>query len=75
MLTEKRSKESKSRDNGSGSKLFYNGADERKNGIWIMVREELVERVLEVKRASDRLMTMKIVRVCSTGGQQHGGEK
>ena len=35
-------------------------ADERKNGIGIVVREELAESVLEVKRVSDRLMAMKL---------------
>ena len=43
-----------------GCKLFYNGADRRKNGIGIVVREELVESVLEVKRVSNRLMAMKL---------------
>ena len=33
---------------------------EEKNGIGIVVREELVESVLEVKRVSDRLMTIKL---------------
>ena len=31
-----------------------------KNGIGIVVKEELVESVLEVKRMSDRLMAMKL---------------
>ena len=52
-------KESKARNIGDGYKVFYNGADE-KNGIGIVVREELVESVLEVKRVSDRLITMKL---------------
>ena len=33
---------------------------EEKNGIGIVVREELAESVLEVKRVSDRLMAMKL---------------
>ena len=50
-----------------------------------MVREELFESVLEVKRVSDRLMAMKlqVKRIdtkhskclCSLGWQQHGGKK
>ena len=40
--------------------LVYNGADGRKNGIGIVVREELAESVLEVQRVSDRLMAMKL---------------
>ena len=42
-----------------GCKLFHNGADGR-NGIGIVVREELVESVLEMKRVSDRPMAMKL---------------
>ena len=33
---------------------------EEKNGIGIVVREELVESVLEVKKVSDKLMAMKL---------------
>ena len=33
---------------------------EEENGIGIMVREELVESVLEVKKVSDKLMAMKL---------------
>ena len=51
---------SKAKNIEGGCKLFYTGADGRKNGIEIMVREELVESVLEVKRVSDRLMAIKL---------------
>ena len=40
--------------------MFYNEVDGRKNGIGIVVREDLAESVLEVKRVSDRLMAMKL---------------
>ena len=40
-LQETKWKGSKARNIGSGCKLFYNGADGRKNGIEIVVREEL----------------------------------
>ena len=53
-------KESKARNIGGGCKLFYNEADGRRNGIGIVVREELVKSVLEVKRVSERLMVMKL---------------
>ena len=44
--------------------VFYNGTDGRKNGI--VIRKELAESVLEVKRVSDRLMAMKLeVKGCS----------
>ena len=46
-LQETKWKETKARNIGGGCKLFYNGADGRKNGI--VVREELAENVLEVK--------------------------
>ena len=59
-LQETKWKGSKARNIGRGCKLFYNGADERKNGIGIMVREELAESVLEAKTVSDRLMAMKL---------------
>ena len=59
-LQETKWKGSKARNIGDGCKLFYNGADGRKNEIGIVVREELAESVLEVKRVSDRLMTMKL---------------
>ena len=58
--TGKKWKGSKLRNIGGGCKLFYNGADGRKNGIGIVVREDLVESVLEVNRVSDRLMAMKL---------------
>ena len=51
---------SKARDIGGGCILFCNGADERKNGIVIVVREDRAKSVLEVKRVSDRLMAMKL---------------
>ena len=59
-LQETKWKGSKARNIGGGCKLFYNGADGRKNEIGMVVREELAESVLEVKRVSDRLITMKL---------------
>ena len=59
-LQETRWKGSKARNIGGGCKIFYNGADGRKNGIGIVLSEELAENVLEVKRVSDRLMAMKL---------------
>ena len=43
-LQETKWKDSEARNIGGGCKLLYNGADGRKNGIGIVVREELVER-------------------------------
>ena len=59
-LQETKWKGSKARNIGGGCKIFYNEADGRKNGIGIVLREELAESVLEVKRVSDRLMAMKL---------------
>ena len=64
-LQETKWKKSKARNIGDGCKLFYNGADGRKNGIGIVVREELAESVLEVKRVSDRLIAMKMEAIGS----------
>ena len=59
-LQETKWKGSKARNIGGGYKLFYNRADRRKNGIRIVVREELAESVLELKKVSDRLMARKL---------------
>ena len=60
MYTGNKGKGSKARNIGGGCKIFYNGADGRKNGIGIVQKEELAESVLEVKRVSDRLLAMKL---------------
>ena len=59
-LQETKWKGSKARNIGGRCKVFYTGTDGRKNGIGIVVREELVKSVLEVKRVSDRLMAIKL---------------
>ena len=59
-LQETKWKGNKARKIGGECKLFYNGADRRKNGIGIVVREELAKSFLKVKRVSDRLMAMKL---------------
>ena len=59
-LQETKWKGSKTRNIGGGCKLFYNRADGRKNGIGILVSEDLVKSVLGVKRVSDRLMAIKL---------------
>ena len=59
-LQEAKWKGSKGRNIRGKCKLFYNGADGRKNWIGIVVRKELTESVLEMRRVSDRLMTMKL---------------
>ena len=59
-LQETKWKGSKARNIGGRCKIFYNGADGRKNGIRIVLRQELAESVLEVEKVSDRLMAIKL---------------
>nr|XP_016509857.1 PREDICTED: craniofacial development protein 2-like [Nicotiana tabacum] len=44
-----------------GYKLWYSGVRKGKNGVGILVDEELRESVVEVRRVNDRLMTIKLV--------------
>ena len=78
-------KGSKTRNIGVGCKQFYNRSDGRRSGIGIVMKEELVESILEVKSVSHRIMAMKLEirrlidtehskRVCTTGWQQHERE-
>ena len=45
---------------GGGCKLWYNGSNNKRNGVGIMLRKDLVDRVVEVERTSDRLISMKL---------------
>ena len=53
-------KGSKARSIGGGCKIFYHGVDGRRNGIGVIVNENYVKSVLEVKRVSDRVMSLKM---------------
>ncbi|KAK3553859.1 hypothetical protein QTP70_012695 [Hemibagrus guttatus] len=62
---EKRGKEtrwkgSKAHSIGAGFKLFYYGVDTKRNGVGVVLKEEFVKKVLEVKRVSDRVMSLKL---------------
>ena len=59
-VQETRWKGSKARSLGAGFKLFYHGVDGKRNGVGVILKEELVRNVLEVKRVSDRVMSLKI---------------
>lgn len=59
-VQETRWKGSKARNLGAGFKLFYHGQDGKRNGVGVILKEELARRVLEVKRVSDRLMSLKL---------------
>ncbi|KAK3506985.1 hypothetical protein QTP70_034266 [Hemibagrus guttatus] len=58
--TETRWKGSKARSIGAGFKLFYYGVDSKRNGVGVVLKEEFVRNVLEVKRVSDRVMSLKL---------------
>ncbi|KAK3532877.1 hypothetical protein QTP70_001380 [Hemibagrus guttatus] len=53
-------KGSKARSIGAGFKLFYYGVDSKRNGVGVVMKEEFVRNVLEVKRVSDRVMSLKL---------------
>ena len=53
-------KGSKAREIGAGYKLYYHGEDSKRNGIGIVLCEELKDRVLTVTRPCDRVMRIKL---------------
>ncbi|KAK3518654.1 hypothetical protein QTP70_006960 [Hemibagrus guttatus] len=59
-VQETRWKGSKARSIGAGFKLFYYGVDSKRNGEGVVLKEEFVRKVLEVKRVSDRVMSLKL---------------
>ncbi|KAK3561573.1 hypothetical protein QTP86_010656 [Hemibagrus guttatus] len=59
-VQETRWKGSKARSIGAGFKLFCYGVDSKRNGVGVVLKEEFVRNVLEVKRVSDRVMSLKL---------------
>ncbi|KAK3555313.1 hypothetical protein QTP86_014915 [Hemibagrus guttatus] len=59
-VQETRWKGSKARSIGAGFKLFYYGVDSKRNVVDVVLKEEFVRNVLEVKRVSDRVMSLKL---------------
>ncbi|KAK3567122.1 hypothetical protein QTP86_010083 [Hemibagrus guttatus] len=59
-VQETRWKGSKTHSIGAGFKLFYYGVDSKRNGVGVVLKEEFVRNVLEVKRVSDRVMSLKL---------------
>ncbi|KAF3702385.1 hypothetical protein EXN66_Car018073 [Channa argus] len=59
-VQETRWKGSKARSLGAGFKLFYHESDRKRNGVGVILKEEVVRNVLEVIRASNRLMSLKL---------------
>ena len=45
---------------GAGYKLYYYGEDGTKNGVGIVLSEDMRDRVLAVERTCDRVMRMKL---------------
>ena len=48
--------ENAARELGGGYKLVYNGKSNKRNGVGIIMSQKWKDKVLEVKRVSDRLM-------------------
>ncbi|KAK3508727.1 hypothetical protein QTP70_004272 [Hemibagrus guttatus] len=59
-VQETRWKGSKTRSIGAGFKLFYYGVDSKRNGVGVVLKEEFVRNVLEVKRVSGRVISLKL---------------
>ncbi|KAK3511889.1 hypothetical protein QTP70_027488, partial [Hemibagrus guttatus] len=59
-VQETRWKGCKAHSIGAGFKLFYYGVDSKRNGVGVVLKEEFVRNVLEVKRVSDRVMSLKV---------------
>ncbi|KAK3543099.1 hypothetical protein QTP70_010645 [Hemibagrus guttatus] len=59
-VQETRWKGSKARSIVAGFKLLYYGVDSKRNGVGVVLKEEFVRNVLEVKRVSDRVMSLKL---------------
>ena len=54
-------KGNKAREIGEGYKLYYSGASTARNGVGIILNREWQDKILEVKRKSDRVMSIKLV--------------
>ena len=63
---------------GRRYKFWWSGNKEETEGVGIMVKKELCEKVVEVRRKSDRVMTLvlafegKLVRLICAYGPQNG---
>ncbi|KAI5643615.1 hypothetical protein NE865_04417 [Phthorimaea operculella] len=59
-IQELRWKGSKSRNIGNGYQLLYHGSSNARNGVGIVVDEQLKQRIISVDRHSDRIMSLKL---------------
>lgn len=58
-IQETRWKGNKTKDLGRGYKLYYSGGRNR-NGVGIVVSKELKDKVVDIKRNGDRIMSIKL---------------
>ena len=63
---------------GEGYKIWYCGSDSKRNGVGIIMKKDLVDRVVEVWRSSDRMIGLKleldgvIINIISAYAPQQG---
>ncbi|XP_042891613.1 craniofacial development protein 2-like [Penaeus japonicus] len=80
-LQETKWKGSKARDLGAGYKLYYHGENGARNGVGVVVRGMHTNGVLEVRRITDRMMSLKLeidgvlLNVVSAYAPQVGGDR
>ncbi|XP_059389804.1 craniofacial development protein 2-like [Carassius carassius] len=60
-IQETKWKGSKARDIGEGYKLIYDGVTSSRNGVGVVVCQQLRDSIVEVENISDRLISIKIV--------------
>ena len=63
-------KGSKAKEIGEGFKLYYHGICRARNGIGIILSKEWQNKIIEIKRISDRIMTMKLVEHNPAAGKR-----
>ncbi len=51
----------KARNIGEGVKLYYSEGKKPRNGVAICLKEEWQDKIIEVNRKSDRIISMKLV--------------
>ncbi|XP_042891655.1 craniofacial development protein 2-like [Penaeus japonicus] len=59
-LQEPKWKVSKARDLSAGYKLYYHGENGTRNGVGVVVRGMHTNGVLEVRKITDRMMSLKL---------------
>ena len=59
-MQETKWKGSKARSIGGGFKLLYHSVDGRRNSVGVILKEDFAKSVVEVKRKSDMMMSVKM---------------